>query len=158
MTNVILNGYVGLDTAKILKKLGFNMICDACWSMYPHFKGEPLGNDEEYELRSEGRDNEITYEPYCECGINTNNAMWKNEDIWACPKIDTVVDWLYHTFDIYVNTKPYMSSVIQWVGEIYNISSVGTISVFKKYGYNDRYEALNYIIFIACEQLLELQK
>ena len=157
MEGLILEGYVGLDTAKILKKLGFNMICDACWSMYPHFNGEPLGSDEQYELEAEGRANEITYEPYCQTGFNSNNAMWKNQDIWSCPKIEDVIGWLYHTYDIYVNATPYITHGIQWIGEIHNILSSDSISVFKKYGYNFRYEALNYIIYIACEQLLELK-
>ena len=156
MENLILEGYINLETAKILKQLGFNMICDTYWTMYPFYEGEPIDCDEQYELVAEGKENEITYEPYCETRVNSNNAMWKNKDAWACPKIEDVIAWLYHTFDIYVNSTPYITqNGIQWVGEIYNISSDGTISVFKKYGYNFRNEALNAIIFIACKQYLK---
>jgi len=155
----VLNGCVGFENAKILKKLGFNMMCNGCWSMYPHHNGEPLGSDEEYELRAEGRDNEITFEPYWQSRFNSNNAMWgKDKNIWACPSFEDVIGWLYHTFDIYVNATPYIGQgCIEWCGEIHKISS-GTIEVFKKYHYAYRCEALNYIIYIACEQLLKLKE
>ena len=156
MEESVLNGYVGFETAKILKKLGFNMICNSCWSMYPHHNNEPLGCDEEYELRAEGKDNEISFKPYWQSGFNSNNAMWgKDKDIWTCPSFEEAIGWLYHTFDIYVNATPYMGQAcIEWCGEVYNLWA-GSINVFKKYHYAFRYEALNYTIYLACEHILK---
>lgn len=147
-------GYVGFETAKLLKQIGFNVICNACWSMYPHFEGEPLGCDEEYELISNGRENEITYEPYFQMGVNSNNAMWKNQDIWTCPKIEDVIIWFLHTYDIYVVANPYIDKGLYWKGEIQTIKG-NTIEVFTKNGYHSRYEALNCMIYLVCEQFID---
>ena len=53
---------VSSKTAKELKDFGFDIICPNCYGVAIMHNGEELGFDEEYELRAEGRGDEIVTE------------------------------------------------------------------------------------------------
>ena len=55
---------VSSKTAKELKDFGFDIICPNCYGVAIMHNGEYLGCDEEYELRAEGRGDEIEYVEY----------------------------------------------------------------------------------------------
>ena len=52
---------VTFETSKLLKDFGFDIICPQCYGTAIIHNGEYLGYDEKYELRAEGRGDEIKY-------------------------------------------------------------------------------------------------
>lgn len=53
--------YVSLETAKMLKQLGFDWMCPSMYGMDARHNGRQIDEDEEYELKSSGRVDEIEY-------------------------------------------------------------------------------------------------
>jgi len=135
MNNKIQTYYVDYNAAKLLRKFGFNVPCEFYYEWYPHFCGEPLGCDEEYELTSEGRKDEITYKELIQRMYNTNDSFSSKKHC-SCPSLDIVRDWLLENFNIYISPKPSpKDNKIFWLCEIWKIHDE-YIELFKTLPYN----------------------
>lgn len=114
---------VSSETAKVLKDFGFDIICPQCYGIAIMHNGEYLGCDEEYELRSEGRDDEIEYVEY---GMLYN--MWlKNEkedrNVCAAPDIETVRKWFRDKYNLHITAMPYITvEGCMWMADVYTFS------------------------------------
>lgn len=124
MTNKILTYYIDYPTAKLLRTLGFNVPCDLFWEWYPHYKGQALSFDDECDLKSEGKEKEITYKAIIQRMYNTNTSFSVNKKNCSCPSLEIVRSWILKNFNITFVIKPYFDSHQQllWQSEIYLIS------------------------------------
>ena len=126
-----------------LKNLGYDEPCDASYVTARRHKGEDLGCDEEYELRAEGRDDEIEYVPGewidWHWVKNSEGYVKKDEDICAAPYIDDVIDWLESKHRVLVVVSPTFKNgyrlskkygnqygvvfANQWIVDIYSVGN-----------------------------------
>ena len=122
MNNKVQTYYVDYNAAKLLRKFGFNVPCEFYYEWYPHFCGEPLGCDEEYELTSEGRKDEITYKELIQRMYNTNDSFSSKKHC-SCPSLDIVRDWLLENFNIYISPLPYWddNNNMVWMCKVFKI-------------------------------------
>ena len=79
-----------------LKKAGYKEWCRQGWGLDIRHNGQHLGSDEEYELKAEGKGDEIEYIPGGAIfeGWCNNSAEWWDEDTCSAPLINDVIDWL----------------------------------------------------------------
>ena len=79
-----------------LKKVGYNEWCRQYWCTAVRHNGKDIDEDEEYELRSEGKDKEIEYIPggWVHEHWNRNNDDIFGDDVCSAPLINDVIDWL----------------------------------------------------------------
>ena len=91
---MITEDYVSLEVAKLLKERGFKEWCSYFYGTAVRHNGEDIDEDEEYELKAEGRGDEIEY---VEGGhlyhFNCNNSK-EDINIWACPTQSLAMKWL----------------------------------------------------------------
>ena len=121
MNNKIQTYYVDYEAAKLLKKLGFNVSCELYYEWYPHFHHLPLTEDEEYEMESEGRKDEIVYKELIQRMYNTNEQFKKSKHC-SCPSLDITRDWILDNFNIFISPRPYwMEDNMSWICEIWKI-------------------------------------
>jgi hypothetical protein len=116
---------VSSKTAKVLKEFGFDILCPQCYGVAIMHNGEYLGCDEEYELRSEGRGDEIEY---IDGGMLY--SMWfknndkEDHDVYAAPDIETVRKWFRDKYNIHINAMPYITTEGQfWVSDVYRFET-----------------------------------
>lgn len=141
MENKIDKYYLIYETCMKLKKRGFDVWCDKFYAPYPHHNGEPLGSDEEYELRAEGRGNEITSKIIMQTWTE-RNSMLVNNDSCSCPEINTVVDWIFENWNTILTVKPYYTeNGLTWFCEVYYVKD-NSIQLMKTLlPYNHKYKA-----------------
>lgn len=93
-----------------LKEIGYDEPCDASYVTAIRHKGEDLGCDEEYELRAEGKGDEIEYFPGewidWHWAKNSIDYIKENEDVCTAPYIDDVIDWLENKHRVLVVVSP----------------------------------------------------
>lgn len=79
-----------------LKKVGYNEWCRQYWCTAIRHNGKDLDEDEEYELKAEGKDKEIEYKPggWVHEHWNRNNDDIFGDDVCSAPLINDVIDWL----------------------------------------------------------------
>lgn len=106
MENKIDHYHLVYDTCMKLKKRGFDVWCNKFYGPYPHHNGEPLGSDEEYELRAEGRGKEITSK-IIEQTWTHRNSMLSNKKCCSCAEINDVVDWMLINWNVHITVHPY---------------------------------------------------
>lgn len=116
---------VSPQIAKLLKKLGFDVMCPNSYGLDVRYKGKSIDEDKEYELKARGKGEEIEY---VECG--TLYAFWhkNNPDDPTC-------------------AAPTLSMAQKWLREEKHIS----VEVNHGYGFDCETEGLNaedsYILF-----------
>lgn len=115
---------VSSKTAKDLKDFGFDIICPNCYGVAVMHNGEYLGCDEEYELRAEGRGDEIEYVEY---GMLYH--MWfknngkEDHNVCAAPDIETVRKWFRDKYSIHITAMPYITvEGCMWMADVYTFS------------------------------------
>lgn len=117
---------VTFETAKFLKDFGFDIICPKCYGVAVMHNGEYLGCDEEYELRAEGRGNEIEYID----GGMLYDMWFKNTDkkhynVYAAPDIETVRKWFRDKYNLHITAMPYITVEGRfWLSEVYSYNDV----------------------------------
>lgn len=91
-----------------LKKLGYNEGCHLLYTTAHRYHGEDLGLDEEYELRSEGKGDEIEYFPgeWIVDMWNKNDLDYISDDDCSAPIINDVIDWLESEHRVLVVVRP----------------------------------------------------
>lgn len=115
---------VSSKTAKDLKDFGFDIICPNCYGVAVMHNGEYLGCDEEYELRAEGRGDEIEYVEY---GMLYHMWFKNNEkedhNVCAAPDIETVRKWFRDEYSIHITAMPYITvEGCMWMADVYTFS------------------------------------
>lgn len=114
--------YLIYDTCMKLKERGFDVWCDKFYGPYPHYKGEAIGSDEEYELRSEGKGKSIRNKIIIQHWTH-HNSMHYNKKSCSCPDINMVVDWMLENWNTNLSVKPYYENdKIYWLCDIHYIS------------------------------------
>lgn len=132
--------YLNYNKCMKLKERGFDVYCNKFYGHYPHHNGEPLGSDEEYELRSEGKGNEITYEIINQTLYNKNSEL--NKESCSCPEINTVIDWIFENLNIVLTVIPYWNEdELAWLCKVNHIKD-GYIELMKTLlPFDNRYKA-----------------
>ena len=115
---------VSSETAKVLKDFGFDILCPQCYGVAIMHNGEYLGCDEEYELRAEGRGDEIEYVEYgmlYDMWFKNNDK--EDHDVCAAPDIETVRKWFRDKYGIYITAMPYITvEGCKWMAVAYTFS------------------------------------
>ena len=115
---------VSSETAKVLKDFGFDILCPQCYGVAIMHNGEYLGCDEEYELRAEGRGDEIEYVEYgmlYDMWFKNNNK--EGHDVCAAPDIETVTKWLRDKHNLHITAMPYITvEGCMWMADVYTFS------------------------------------
>ena len=98
--------YVSFETAKLLKEKGFREMCDCGYGISVRHNGEEIDEDEEYELKSEGKGNEIEYVDgghlYRICCDNSFS-----DTLYACPTQTRVMAWLRKEQNLFIEIQCY---------------------------------------------------
>lgn len=115
---------VTFETAKSLKDFGFDIICPKCFGIAVMHNGEYLGCDEEYELRAEGRGDEIEYidggRLYDMWFINTDK---EHNNVYAAPDIETVRKWFRDKYKLHITAMPYITvEGCFWLSDVYTFN------------------------------------
>lgn len=91
------------EVARLLKEKGFRECCRYCYGTAVRHNGEDIDEDEEFELKSEGRADEIEYikggilhKLYCD------NAKSFGKDLCATPTHQMALDWLREVHKIFI--------------------------------------------------------
>ena len=99
--------YCSYEVAKILKEKGFREYCRYCYGTAIRHNGEDIDEDEEFELKSEGRADEIEY---IKGGILHNlyydNGKSFGKDVCAAPTHQMACDWLREIHNICITIYP----------------------------------------------------
>ena len=91
---MITEDYVSLEIAKLLKEKGFKHWCYKSYGTAVYHKGEPISPHEEYELKDEGKGDEIEYvEGGYLYDFGCDNSK-KDAKVWAAPSIYVTMKWL----------------------------------------------------------------
>lgn len=90
-----------------LKEAGYDDGCECFWATDIRHNGEYLGCDEEYELRAEGRGDEIEYIPGGRLTQhwNYNDDFSDDEETCSAPDIYDAIEWLRVYRGIIVETN-----------------------------------------------------
>jgi len=90
---MVQEAYCSYEVSKLLKERGFNEWCNRCYGISVRHNGVEIDEDEEYELKSAGRENEIEYIDGGHLYImNSNNIEF--EGVYACPTHQFAMAWL----------------------------------------------------------------
>ena len=106
--------YCNYETSLVLKAHGYNEPCELFYTTAIRHNGEDLSFDDELDLKSEGRGDEIEYIPggWVDGCYNTNRDKWLGDDACSCPYIQDVLDWMmkegfYVLVDFYCDYDEY---------------------------------------------------
>lgn len=118
------NNLVTFETAKLLKDFGFDVICPQCYGIAIMHNGEYLGCDEEYELRAEGRDDEIEYiDGGMVYDMWFKNTDKKDHNVYAAPDIEVVRRWFRDKHNLHITAMPYITvEGCFWLSDVYTFS------------------------------------
>lgn len=109
--------YCSYEVAKLLKEKGFRECCRYCYGTAIRHNGEDIDEDEEFELKSEGRADEIEY---IKGGILHNlyydNGKSFGKDVCATPTHQMACDWLREEKGILIEIehRNYDSGTFRW--------------------------------------------
>lgn len=133
MINKLTEHCVSYDTALLLKEIGFDVVCEQYYGPYAHHNGEPIDADDEFELKDEGKENEIEYKIIKLNFVHQNKEFrpdgWcPNEKCCSCPTIDTVVEWILVNYNTHLKVEPFVdyTDKISWVCYIQKIDDIKT--------------------------------
>ena len=96
--------YCSYEVARLLKEKGFREWCRYCYGTAVRHNGADIDEDEEFELKSEGKANEIEY---IKGGIlhnlyYDNNDKSFGKDVCAAPTHQMACDWLQETHNLFL--------------------------------------------------------
>ena len=94
--------YVSFEIAKLLKEKGFKHWCYKCYGTAVYHKGEPISPHEEYELKDEGKGDEIEYvEGGYLYDFGCDNRK-KDAKVYAAPTLQRAMKWLREVHHYYI--------------------------------------------------------
>jgi len=155
--NKIKESICSFEISKLLKEMGFDEMCrNEYIPSYIH-NGEIIDEDEEFELKSEGRGDEIEI---IEGGIlieqwNKNSTNQASE--YSAPTLQMAIDWLEQTHKIYITTQVFYDNTNVLFGSFTSFF-VGSAFV-KTYGgktYLNKHEAVEAAILDVLKKDLKL--
>lgn len=104
------------ETCELLKEIGFDDPCDLIYTTAIRHNGEDLSFDDEMDLKSEGREDEIEYVKggWCEGMYNRNSFDWvRDTENASAPDIYEAMRWLRRKHNINI-TVDYNGDIAQW--------------------------------------------
>ena len=145
---------VSFEVAKLIKEKGFNEMCRESYiPRYTH-NGEDIDEDEEFELKCEGRENEIEI---IEGGSTWEHWNRNNDDSVSvsAPSLWGMMEYLREKYNIHITVKPYVNEDgINFLYEIYTLEPYKFSLVKSKTGFNTSKEAVNSAIEYIYKNLL----
>lgn len=103
---MITDDYVSYEVAKLLKEKGFVEMCPSSYGTAYLHNGKPIDEDEQYELESEGKENEIEK---VEGGAIFDfwNSNKENEygNIVSRPTLTVVTKWLRNVHKMHIEIR-----------------------------------------------------
>ena len=99
--------YINFELAKLLKDKGFCEWCSKCYGVAVLHNGVEIDLDEEYELKAEGRENEIEYVEGGMLHDHSYNNFDKDAKIWAAPTLWAAMKWLREVHNIFIQVELY---------------------------------------------------
>ena len=138
---MITEDYVDFSTAKLLKEKGFKEWCSCAYGISVRHNGEEIDEDEEYELKSEGKGNEIEYvEGGTLYGMNYDNSK-DFASLYACPTQAMAMKWLREVHGLFISIG---NDDLNWCWQILDINhrdeNLDPKVMSDSYGCNDSYE------------------
>lgn len=122
---MITEDYVSFETAKLLKEKGFNEWCRCCYGVDVRHNGVSIDEDEEFELKEEGREDELEYVyggRLYDFGCNNR----QEGSPYAAPTIYAAVKWLEEKHNILVVPDyVYECTDHSWCYKIYRLGKNG---------------------------------
>lgn len=119
---MITEDYVTYEVAKLLKEKGFVEMCPSSYGTVYLHNGKPIDEDEQYELESEGKEDEIeAVEGGAIYDFWNSNKQNEYGNIVSRPTLTVVTKWLRITHNIHVEIR------------ITNHSLSGMIDIVKYY-------------------------
>ena len=145
---------VSYNTAQLLKDLGYNVWSEFMYTEYPFYDGKPIDEDEEFELKFQGKESEIKYRTILYKMDNRNKE--NGGDNCSAPELFDVIEWLRLNFGIVVAYEPIISDgKIKWASRIIKTTNNTIIKTMAGNPSNELEHALDYNVRIV---LLELKK
>lgn len=150
-----------------LKKVGYNEWCRQYWCTSVRHNGEELGCDEEYELKAEGKGDEIEYIPGGKVQSHWNKNVdddggTYNEDTCSAPLINDVIDWLEEKKGIFVvpelvyGIESHGVFYYKWKTIVYRFTEAEGMQWHTVTDqHSNKYEALSEAIEYALDNLIE---
>lgn len=118
--------YVNKENAIKLKELGYNEWAVSLYCLGVFHKGQPLGSDEEFELKCEGLESEIEYVPFGDiCYFNNKNDEFMGENSCSRPLAEEVIQWLLEKHNLYIAVLPtFRNGGYVWRYDIYELVEI----------------------------------
>jgi len=147
-----------------LKGVGYNEWCRQYWCTAIRHDGKDLYEDEEYELKSEGKDKEIEYIPggWVHEHWNRNNDDIFGDDVCSAPLINDVIDWLEKHKNIFIvpeltyGIESHGVFYYKWKTIVYRFTETEGMQWHTVTGqHSNKYEALSEAIEYALDNLIE---
>ena len=122
---MITEDYVSFETAKLLKEKGFKEWCRCCYGLDVRHNGESIDEDEEFELKEQGREDELEYVYGGRLYDFGCSNRWEGSP-YAAPTIYAAVKWLEEKHNILVVPDYiYEFTNTSWVYKIYRLGENG---------------------------------
>ena len=132
--------YVSPETAKLLKQAGFDWMCSSLYGREVRHEGVSIDEDEEYELKASGREDEIEYID----GGAVYNIYNDNNDpyCYSRPTLDVAQRWLREIkgYHIAVFPESHYDKGIVYRFSIYNEDYDGRVCYSGHSGQAETYE------------------
>ena len=144
------------ELSMLLQEKGFKELCRYCYGTAVRHNGKDIDEDEEFELKSEGRADEIEY---IKGGV-LHDLYYDNDksfgkDVCAAPTHQTACDWLREIYHICITIYPDKEKGFEAV--FYDIESDVEITLqsFGVYGYHIFENSYGEVVEAALKYSLE---
>lgn len=148
--------YCSREVSMLLREKGFRECCRYCYGTAVRHNGEDIDEDEEFELKSEGRADEIEY---IKGGILHNlycdNAESFGKDLCAAPTHQMACDWLGDIHDLHIIAYPYKRGNSKgWCCYVYKTYNLLGQERYVNETCNSCYEAIEAALKYSLENLV----
>lgn len=149
---MITEDYVSFETAKLLKEKGFREWCSYCYGLDVRYKGESIDQDEEFELKEEGKEGELEY---VEGGRLYNFGCDNREEgsPYSAPSLYVAIKWLREKFNIHIEPRYFPTPNIYRYVIIHSPMTIQNIDSHPQY-FNSYEEACEAAIKYCLENLI----
>lgn len=139
-----------LETAKKLRALMFNLICDYMYCTDVRHKGKHIDYETELDLKFEGKESEIEEVPFGQLMSMTNFNVENGPNACSAPFLNDAVDWLRDHYNVVIYNEPFYIDMSQ--------STLYTPRVMFLTGgmFHQKYEDMNYMNEIDGEDYWEV--
>lgn len=119
---MVTEDYVSSETAKLLKEKGFREWCSYCYGLDVRYKGKSIDQDEEFELKEQGCENELEYVDggrFYDFGCDNR----KEGSPYAAPSLYVAMKWLMEEHNLFIGIHPRLSITdYYWItADIYRV-------------------------------------